>query len=1327
MCGSSTVSSTSGPPPQFLAAYQDVLNQAKGVAAQPLQQYPIGPNASNIVAPLQPNQTSAINAITGLASQYPTDLTSAASYMNRAATPITPLSFGNVQALPGAGLAAINTAEMGNPANYAASVRSYESPYTQDVTDALRNMYNTQNATQLSQVRGNAAAQGAFGGDREAVAEALTAGQQQQAEAPVLAGVQQQGFTNAQQQMAQQQQLGLAAAQALLGEFNTQQQVGTQAQEATGWLNQGAGYGLEQMGNAGINALLQTGGLQQGQAQQVLNVPYEQFIQRQAYPFQTTGWLANIAEGLGGSAGGTASTTYPGPSPLSTALGLGTAGLGLAGQFGLFGGGGGAGDFAGVTGAGPAFMSAAGDFGGGGIPLAGDIPLAADGGRIRRAPGGLVPDLSLSIVPGAHGLGDAPPPGAGAGGLHKAFMQPDVTTTQSGGGGLMGVLGPALSIGKLFFAEGGEVEPATTPLQSPADILAEKIRRLEQLHSENFGPEPILGGGTAFQRITNRGAGSLADGGDANSASDWSWSKPKSAMAPDLSKGYVPVPLQAPARSSGPPQPPAAPAGTTGSDPVAAGLAVLKDVPKFKQLFGDNHSSNDPQNSALGGAVLPNPSGEVLQYDMGGPVPPQAMMMSGDPAAQRQATIGLVQQYMSMPTEKLREMAMRFPPSTPVGIAIQRAIQLKQMTGATGYPGGPSPSGPSGAAGTVIGGTTAARGGRMGLANGGDPQDDFLEPPAGDVVLPPGTALTPDDTGAPLQPPGSNLKSGLPPIAPAPLQPPQTPDDNGVPLPKTGGLAPGFSRSPTGELLRDGKPPDAYIGGQVPGGGSVPAWSEGEDTSPAGRQAAYDSVVGPRAASQPTASTGLAAPSTDAAATSASNMPWQQAWPIITHFESGNQNIPNNRYDRGHTASGFGQITDTNWHIYGPAVGVDIKQYPTAMSAPKWAQEVVGHAMFDADRARGGTGFSDWAPFNPRLASFLGTGRTAVPGGPDRMAGPGEQVTPANVNQPTGGGLADIDSLFARHEHEPTMFESKWMPLIALGAGILASRSPHPGVAIGEGLETALKVAGQQTTASNKQELADVRGQVAENQAKHMLDLAQNARDRLTETERSHAANEDLRGQNLTLSSERAAATATAAQARLELSQEAERRRAADSAARLAEQKRIHDSVINRPQPGMAMVDALMKDPNDPNPPKTIQDALGRIAQAKADPRAQAKLDLQMAAQARQWAAQDQRAFEMDPTNYGKVFNSQAAYEKHLADIRKSVGQMGAPAPAAQPAPRQAPATPGGGASIQPGPPGMRAGARTADGRVLYTDGKGWFYQDGMPYPTQPQQAAPGP
>src|ERR1700688_3176666 len=152
----STQQGSNAPPPQAMAAYSNLMNQAGSLASQPLQQYNIGPNASNVVAPLNQQQNQGLSTIQnaqGLAQPY---IQAAAGKMNAATQPIWPTA----------------------PQFSQANLQQYMSPYTQDVTQAMQGLYGEQNAEQLQQVKGNATTQGAYGGDREAIAESETARQQ---------------------------------------------------------------------------------------------------------------------------------------------------------------------------------------------------------------------------------------------------------------------------------------------------------------------------------------------------------------------------------------------------------------------------------------------------------------------------------------------------------------------------------------------------------------------------------------------------------------------------------------------------------------------------------------------------------------------------------------------------------------------------------------------------------------------------------------------------------------------------------------------------------------------------------------------------------------------------------------------------------------------------------------------------------------------------------------------------------------------------------------------------------------------------------------------
>jgi len=275
MCGkgSQTQTSTSAPNPQAMQLYQNLLTQAQSVAGTPYTPY-----TGELVAPINQQQSQGIAGINNTAGFALPNIQTALGYANAAAQPIT-----------------------------AQNIAQYTNPYTESVVNATQAQFNNQNQQQLQGVRGNAIAQGALGGNREAIAEAELANQQQLAQAPVIAGLQSQGY---------QQGVGTALAeQAAMG----------QGAYSVGNL----GVAGENAGLTGANAQIGAGTLEQQTQQAQLAAAYQQFLNQQAYPFQTTQWLAGIGTGVGSQMGGTSSTTGPAPNTTAQWLGLGLTGAGL--------------------------------------------------------------------------------------------------------------------------------------------------------------------------------------------------------------------------------------------------------------------------------------------------------------------------------------------------------------------------------------------------------------------------------------------------------------------------------------------------------------------------------------------------------------------------------------------------------------------------------------------------------------------------------------------------------------------------------------------------------------------------------------------------------------------------------------------------------------------------------------------------------------------------------------------------------------------------------------------------------------------------------------
>ena len=110
--------------------------------------------------------------------------------------------------------------------------------------------------------------------------------------------------------------------------------------------------------------------------------------------------------------------------------------------------------------------------------------------------------------------------------------------------------------------------------------------------------------------------------------------------------------------------------------------------------------------------------------------------------------------------------------------------------------------------------------------------------------------------------------------------------------------------------------------------------------------------------------------------------------PYIKKYESGGKNVPNYMFGPGYTAQGSFQITNSTWRDIAPKAGIDLKQYPNAMSAPYSVQEGAATALFNT------RGFQPWAPHNPALRAAIAS-----------AGGPGAFVAPGQLQAGTGGAL----------------------------------------------------------------------------------------------------------------------------------------------------------------------------------------------------------------------------------------------------------------------------------------------------------------------------------
>lgn len=274
----STGTSSVSIPPEVLSRYSAVNQQAQTVAQTPFEQYSADPNA--FVAPLSPTQEAGIVGT----NQYST---TAQPYYQTASN-LTMAGSGSANAQP----------------LTSSSINQYENPYLADVVGPTSQLLEQQYGQAQSGQEGNAIQEGAFGGDRSAVAAANLGQQQSLAYGNTMGGLLNNAYTTALGTAQQQQGVNLSAEQANLARLT-----GAGSQEAS------IGAGAQSAGLAGAQAQLTAGQSQQETEQAGLTALYNQFLQQQSYPFQTTQFLGNIAEGTGALSGSTTASSSTSPAP----------------------------------------------------------------------------------------------------------------------------------------------------------------------------------------------------------------------------------------------------------------------------------------------------------------------------------------------------------------------------------------------------------------------------------------------------------------------------------------------------------------------------------------------------------------------------------------------------------------------------------------------------------------------------------------------------------------------------------------------------------------------------------------------------------------------------------------------------------------------------------------------------------------------------------------------------------------------------------------------------------------------------------------------------
>ena len=223
-------------------------------------------------------------------------------------------------------LALGQTAGIGTGAQaFQQDVQQFMSPYQSQVIDATLAEFDRNKAIQEQGIRDQQAALGALGSGRAGVQLAEFGTGAARERALLQAGLLQQGFGQAAAQRQQDiaNRFGLAQAAQGLGQFRS----GLAGQQAQ------LGAGLQGLQGTDIARLGQLGALNQAQDQAQRDATREAARMAAFQPQEELNRFADITTGIMGGMRGTGTTTQniPNPTPLQTALGVGST---LAGIYG---------------------------------------------------------------------------------------------------------------------------------------------------------------------------------------------------------------------------------------------------------------------------------------------------------------------------------------------------------------------------------------------------------------------------------------------------------------------------------------------------------------------------------------------------------------------------------------------------------------------------------------------------------------------------------------------------------------------------------------------------------------------------------------------------------------------------------------------------------------------------------------------------------------------------------------------------------------------------------------------------------------------------------
>jgi len=279
---------------------QDYARQLTGLTSVPLDTSRFAPS----VAGQDALQTQAASLAGSGVGAYQPYLTQAGTYGTQAGTTMAGVSpyISAAGALTGTGAG-----------TGAGSIASYMSPYQTQVIDASLAEFDRQAAMRQQGISDQAVAMGGYGGGREGVMQSEYQTQSDRNRALLQAQMLQQGYGIGQQARQQDlmNQLTLGGAQAGLA----------QGQLGLGQYQQGLAGLAPQLGRGDIATLGQVGGIQQQQAQNVLDAQAQANQMQAMEPYQRLGTYGAGIGQLAQMPGSYQTQVTPDPTALQSALG----------------------------------------------------------------------------------------------------------------------------------------------------------------------------------------------------------------------------------------------------------------------------------------------------------------------------------------------------------------------------------------------------------------------------------------------------------------------------------------------------------------------------------------------------------------------------------------------------------------------------------------------------------------------------------------------------------------------------------------------------------------------------------------------------------------------------------------------------------------------------------------------------------------------------------------------------------------------------------------------------------------------------------------------